>query len=163
MSFKATACFVTSKACSRWIQLHVLGETCSEKGSLTVCVVFSACFRRLRQPILPNRKRHTASSPLTLLSISFISVFTKILREHYRGLCHFVCSYLCDSHETTQGTGIIPASLASPEPSHQLLMCAWKLVCVWESAGTHRLDQLFKKMRGFANMPRQYLCGHSCI
>lgn len=117
----------------------------------------------LHSSILPNRKRHTASSPLTLLSISFISVFTKILREHYRGLCHFVCSYLCDSHETTQGTGIIPASLASPEPSHQLLMCAWKLVCVWGSAGTHRLDQLFKKMRGFANMPRQYLCGHSCI
>lgn len=57
MSFKATACFVTSEARSRWIQLHVLGETCSEKGSLTVCapvycVVFSACFRRLRQPNL---------------------------------------------------------------------------------------------------------------
>lgn len=140
------------------------------------CVVFSACFRRMRQPDLlriywfctiPSSPRDNSILHPHLWHVCLfflVCVYNNPTRALSRAVLLCLWLALCDSHENTRGPGIIPASLTSPEPSHELLMlCGGLCVCFFGTAGTHRIYVLCEEMRGFSYMLRQYLCGHSCI
>ena len=76
---------------------------------------------------------------------------------------------LCDSPGGSWATGIIPASLTSPEPSHQSLHCVCVCVCVCMEFGgmrehiIHIFPPLCDKMRGFVNVPKQTLPMCVCV
>lgn len=147
LSFKATACFITSKPHSGWIQLHVLGGRDSERGRQCIVLnlvsvwggsdgqtswVYWFC------TILFFPKDNTTLHHYLLHPC----VFVITLHEHYLGLCYVVCCSL----------GVIPLRInealgLSRLVSHHLnqvishfCLSVWKCLCVsvclWECMHT---------------------------